>query len=369
MTEKKTEAAAAAPSTALVKIAEASLIEVTPQTVKDHINAKATAQEVALFLNQCAMFQLNPFKREIYLIKYKDNEPATFVVGYEVYLKRAERTRNWGGLSSGTEDGPDGKPIKAWADVFRKDWTRPLHHEVFYDEYVGLKDEWVNNQRTGKKVPTRFWADKPKTMLKKVAIAQALRMAFPDEMAGMPYIEEEIHADSGASQADIVGKILNDGYEASKRRPVSNVEDEFSAPEKHPLPASDLPKPAAPPPAKPAPDPEPEIEDEDIPFADEVGADTAEDHKKPAPKAFGPTMAQLERFGRLKADLAAMGVGEQDLWKGIHKFTEESFGAVKLELSEFSPMEMDLILDRITRWKAAKEKLIKADEKAKGKKS
>jgi phage recombination protein Bet len=168
----------------LVKATEATAIELTPKTVKAYINQYATEQEVALFLNQCVMFGLNPFKREIYLIKYSANQPATFVVGYEVYLKRAERSNKWAGLESGTTG--DGKELKAWAKVYRKDWTNPLYHEVYLDEYI---------QRTKEGQPTRFWADKPKTMLKKVAISQAFRMAFPDEFAGMPYTDAEMPVD------------------------------------------------------------------------------------------------------------------------------------------------------------------------------
>lgn len=138
------------------------------------------------------MFGLNPFKREIYLIKYGNN-PATFVVGYEVYLKRAERSDKWNGLESGTEGDVTG--MKAWAKVYRKDWDKPLYHEVYYDEYAQYKDEWIDGKKTGKKTLTKFWAEKPRTMLKKVAICQAFRMAFPDEFAGMPYTAEEMPVD------------------------------------------------------------------------------------------------------------------------------------------------------------------------------
>jgi len=177
----------------IVKVTESAAIELTPKTIKAYINQYATDQEIALFLNQCAMFQLNPFKREIYLIKYSTKDPATFVVGYEVYLKRAERSDKWNGLESGTI--VEGENLKAWAKVYRKDWTAPLYHEVYLDEYIQYKDEWQDGAKTGKKVPTKFWASKPKTMLKKVAISQAFRMAFPDEFAGMPYTAEEMSVD------------------------------------------------------------------------------------------------------------------------------------------------------------------------------
>jgi phage recombination protein Bet len=168
----------------LVKRAEeAGSIALNPKTVKAYLSQTATEQEIALFLNQCAMFGLNPFKREIYLIKY-GSQPATFVVGYEVYLKRADRSEKWNGLESGTSG--EGKDLKAWAKVYRKDWTAPLYHEVYLEEYVQKKADGS---------PTRFWSEKPRTMLKKVAISQAFRMAFPDEFSGMPYTADEMPVD------------------------------------------------------------------------------------------------------------------------------------------------------------------------------
>ncbi len=185
---KKNEAAAG-PSTALVKaVDDAALIPLTKENIVKLVNPVASPQEVALFLNVCAMYGLNPFKREIYLIKYDPKEKASFVVGYESYLKRAERTDKWAGMASGTIDDPKtGQPVKAWAKVFRKDWPNPLEHEVYYSEYVQYAKD-----KQGKPYVTKFWREKPRTMLKKVAIAQALRMAFPDELGGMPYTAEEM---------------------------------------------------------------------------------------------------------------------------------------------------------------------------------
>lgn len=159
-----------------------SLLKLTPQTVREFINPKVTNQEIMLFLNQCKSLGLDPFKREIYLIKYSDDDPAQFVVGYEVYLKRADRSKNWDGISFGTEG--SGSSMSAWCKVYRKDWKEPLFHEVDFEEYAQRKKGGQLN---------RFWEQKPKTMLKKVVIAQALRMAFPDEFAGMPYIVEEVN--------------------------------------------------------------------------------------------------------------------------------------------------------------------------------
>ena len=323
--------------TSLVKASETAAIALTPETVLRYVNAMATGQEIALFLNQCAMFGLNPFKREIYLIKYSPKDPATFVVGYEVYLKRAERTKNWAGLESGTEDGKDGLPVKAWAKVYRKDWERPLYHEVFFNEYVGMKDEWKDNQKTGKKVPTKFWADKPKTMLKKVAIEQAFRMAFPDEFAGMPYGVEEMPVEH--EKLPVAAVTVPADYEASKRVPLKDIKDEFCAP----------------PAATAAPVHKPDLD---------IVADAEVVDAEPDPD--GPSIAALETFGKLMADLKALGIGEETIWAGIHRYSADALKKVAMEVSEFTTGELDAVNGYLHRKKKATEADRAKKEKERG---
>jgi len=163
---------------------------ITPDTItKDDVKRlfcpTATEKEIAMFLQIAKLNQLNPLKREIYLVKYKVGTAASIVTGYETYLKRASRSGQYGGFKVWVEG--ESSLMKACIDVYRKDFDNPLHHEVDYAEYAQMK--WEN----GKRVPNKFWHEKPKTMLKKVVISQALRFAFPDELAGMPYVREEIN--------------------------------------------------------------------------------------------------------------------------------------------------------------------------------
>ena len=70
--------------------------------------------------------------------------------------------------------------ILKWGDKMVKDemfGTRPK----FLEEYIGKKSNGEVNQQ---------WSTKAKTMIRKVAIVQALREAFPQELSAM-YVEEE----------------------------------------------------------------------------------------------------------------------------------------------------------------------------------
>jgi phage recombination protein Bet len=184
--ETKTETG----STVTIVETDKGQIQLTPNIVRKYLvsgDGRVTDQEIVMFLNLCKYQRLNPFLREIYLIKYGDNQPATMVTGKETFLKRATNHPKYKGHVTGISD--DGK--KAWAEVHVDGYSVPIRCEVEYDEYVGTKDEWVSGKKTGRKVPNRMWAEKPRTMLKKVALVQALREAFPDVFGGL-YSQEEI---------------------------------------------------------------------------------------------------------------------------------------------------------------------------------
>jgi len=153
---------------------------ITADDVRNHICPTATVNEIALFLQIAKANKLNPFKREVYMVKYGDQK-AQILTGYEVYLKRAEDTKMYGGFKAWIEG--EIPKMKACIDVYRKDWKQSFHHEVYYSEYVQYK-------KTGE--INKFWKTKPITMLKKVAISQAFRLAFPKDFGGLPYTQDEM---------------------------------------------------------------------------------------------------------------------------------------------------------------------------------
>jgi len=146
-----------------------------------NLTTNLTKSQVQQFIEISQAFGLNPFKREIYASKYGDN--FSIIVGYETYIKRAERSGRLAGWQVTTMGTLAENNLKAVITIHRKDWEYPFTHEVYYSEYV---------QKTKDGYPTKFWKDKPFTMLKKVAISQGFRLCFSDELGGMPYTSEEM---------------------------------------------------------------------------------------------------------------------------------------------------------------------------------
>lgn len=140
-----------------------------------------------MFLELAQAYGLNPFKREIYAVGYGNN--FNVITGYEVYLKRAERTGVFDGYETSWQDDANGNIRSCTCTVYRKDRNHPTKQTVFFSEYVQN---------------TQIWKSKPHTMIEKVAIAQAFRKAFPDELGGMPYTAEEVSNVIEETHAEVI---------------------------------------------------------------------------------------------------------------------------------------------------------------------
>ena len=209
------------------------MVKLSPGMIRKYLvngNGAVTDQEVMMFLSLCKFQKLNPFLREAYLIKY-GNQPATIVTGKDALAKRAMRNPNYAGQEAGVmvyipEIGQienrvgtivlDGEVlVGGWAKVYVKGWEQPLMVTVSFEEYVGRKSNGeVNSQ----------WATKPATMIRKVALVQAWREAFPEDMGGM-YAAEEVGA--GDLPVDIItDEVINtETVEAPSEQPENGAAD------------------------------------------------------------------------------------------------------------------------------------------------
>jgi len=116
---------------------------------------------------------LDPTKREVHFIPFKGS--LQLVVSYTEYIKRAERSGKLNGWDVAI--GKDEVGTYAETTIYRKDWEHPLRWKVYLSEV--RKD-------------TPSWKSMPIFMLKKVCIAQAFRLAFPEETNELPYEESEL---------------------------------------------------------------------------------------------------------------------------------------------------------------------------------
>lgn len=177
-------------------------VDLSPAVIKKYLvsgGGDVSDQEVMLFMQMCKGQGLNPFLREAYLVKYKSSNPkydnpATMIVGKEAFMKRAESDNDFNGYAAGIivvnmkgeieerkgsfyiSKGNREELVGGWAKVFYKSGKEPVYHTVSIDEYIGKKS---NGEITA------MWATKKATMIRKVALVQALREAFPQNLGNM----------------------------------------------------------------------------------------------------------------------------------------------------------------------------------------
>lgn len=170
-------------------------IKLSPSIISNYLvrgNAKATQQEIMMFLSLCKFQKLNPFLNEAYFVKF-GNSPAQIIVGKETFTKRAFNHPKFRGMTAGiiVQRGDEIMELegsfKAPKDVLLGGWAM-VHVEgrVPFKNTVSMQ-EYDKNQSS--------WKQMPCTMIRKVALVQALREAFPELFQAM-YSPEEMPVDN-----------------------------------------------------------------------------------------------------------------------------------------------------------------------------
>jgi phage recombination protein Bet len=193
--------------------------DISTKSILDYLDAtglspELTEAERTQFVSVCQAFGLNPWKREVYATVYGEGSSRRFsvIVGYETYLKRAERTGRLDGWSSRIEG--SGNDMKAIVEIHRRDWSQPLVHEVYFAEAVQKKKDGT---------PTSFWSKMPRFQLKKVAISQGMRLAFPDELGGLPYDASELPDAEALAAAPVLPPAPTEPKATEKSAPATPI--------------------------------------------------------------------------------------------------------------------------------------------------
>jgi phage recombination protein Bet len=182
------------PQTALTTAPSAAMTDWSEERkalVKRTVAKGATDDELLLFAEVCKRTGLDPFAhpRQIHAVKRWSKADQREVMAIQISIDGlrllAERTRHYAGQVGPWWCGADGEwrdiwlakepPAAARVGVLRRDWQAPLYA-------VARWESFAQTGRDGKTTP--MWASMPEHMLAKCAESQALRRAFPAELAG-----------------------------------------------------------------------------------------------------------------------------------------------------------------------------------------
>jgi len=177
-------------------------------TLKLHPQCKPSA--IIEHINAIQLSGANPFKKQVYFTSYFSKKLGysigTTVFAYRFFEDQANKTNEFEGCDClvevgeyfEPEKGEVAKTLKATATAKRKGRSDVT--------FVAWYPEFVQKGFNGK--PQSVWADKPHTMLRKCAIAGALRSQFP-ETVGTFLIEEEVNKEFDAD-AEKIAELQND---------------------------------------------------------------------------------------------------------------------------------------------------------------
>jgi len=157
---------------------EEKKVVIDSKTIQDFLfstGTKLSDKQKNMFMQLAIRNQLDPFKREIHAIPFGND--FNIVTGYQVYIQRAESTDKLDGWHCTAVKDAKGTLIGAKITIYRKDFAQPFEWEVSLSEF----DKGQSN-----------WKKMPEFMIKKVCIGQGFRLAFPNELGGMPYLQEEL---------------------------------------------------------------------------------------------------------------------------------------------------------------------------------
>ena len=169
-------------------------VTLSEKIVREHLtrgNNNIPRADIVQFIAICRFNHLNPFLNEAYLVKYGD-KPAQMIVSKEALMKRAEQCPGFDGLQAGLI-------LKRGSDIVEEEGALTLPGDTLLGGWARVSlAEYDRKQST--------WNAMRATMIRKTAVVQALREAFPTQLGAM-YTAEERGVPEDAPYEDVTQRL------------------------------------------------------------------------------------------------------------------------------------------------------------------
>ncbi len=223
----------------LERLAQYGFDRARVELIKDQIAKGATDLELEMFLMTCQRTGLDPFSRQVYMIRRwnkdattKDKKIATIQISIDGFRAIASAHPDYAGQTPTLFCGKDGIwkevwtgdaskgefPYAAKVGVYRKGFEAPTYAIAKWDSYVQTFD---NKEEKIKNEVSPMWRKFPELMLGKCGEALALRKAFPKELSGYYAPEEMAQANNVIEVESSPVKAISEHVTAVKTAPVA----------------------------------------------------------------------------------------------------------------------------------------------------
>lgn len=183
---------------------------------------------------------LNPFTREIWAVKYRENEPAQVFIGRDGYRKAAQAHHEYdyhqpdavyendifqvvdGEVRHSYNLSNRGNLVGAYCIAKRKSSSKPVYVFAELKEYSTGKSLWRDSGMYKNDKGYMSQGGKPATMIKKVAESQCLRACFQDLFGGT-YGEEEMDVTEINHNTQV---IIEGKTQTEKLKSILNIENQ-----------------------------------------------------------------------------------------------------------------------------------------------
>lgn len=234
---------------------DGSEVKLSPSIVARYVitgGQQVDDREIWSFMAKCQARHLNPLAGDAYMTAYKNKKTGrvetSVIVSKDYFVRTATQQPGFDGIKAGIVvwDKRAGQMayregtiwskqqeqlIGGWAEVYDKGRAHPSRAEVSFEEYDQHRSLWLS---------------KPATMIRKVALVQALREAYPGAYGGI-YDRDEMPE----PPAKVAAQVEEVERDTETMQALAQPEQEQPEPvEVEPV-------------SEPAPEPEPEPEQEE----------------------------------------------------------------------------------------------------------
>lgn len=154
------------------------------ELVKRTVAQNATDDELQMFLSYCKAQNVSPLSKQIHFLKFGNT--VNFVSSYHHMLGKVQSSGMYEGMTTALYCDESGK----WSEI----WTSqqpPLACKIGVYRHGYRDAQYTIKYYAEVAQNTSNWKRQPLQMLRKCAIADALRLAFDDILQGI-YIQEEM---------------------------------------------------------------------------------------------------------------------------------------------------------------------------------